>query len=292
MGFKIVSYKYLIRKVYDKCFELVGSLPVGICIVIKSKKCGFFGDLAQTLNGIRFAEQAGIDCQVYWDKRSLYFDERQGCNVWDYYFNNSRFTFSRKRRYRLNFSIAYYPSAFGFPCYPGLSVKDSTCFAISRFCILRQDIFDDIETYVQQNFTPTVLGVHYRGTDAIAGYEGRSTPTVDKLVLLITEMLSSKQFGSIFLASDDSNAVEILTETFGSIIHFKNCLRSIDGRSIHGHYDKGIDGSGYQKGYEVLVDACILSRCDVLLHAGSRVVWFASSKESKLILVNVKDLTS
>jgi len=271
---------------------MAGSLPVGICIIIQSKKCGFFGDLSQTLNAIRFAEQAGIDCQVCWGKRSLYFDQRKGSNVWDYYFNNSRFTFSSKRRYRINFRIAYYPSAFEFPCYPGLSVKDSTSFAISKFCILRQHINDDIESYIRENFTATVLGVHYRGTDAIAGYEGRTTPTVDKLVLLIKEKLSSNHFGSIFLASDDSNAVEILTQTFGSIVHFKNCLRSADGSSIHGHYDKGLEGSGYQKGYEVLVDACIISKCDVLLHAGSRVVWFASSKETKLILWDVTDLRS
>ena len=286
VAFKRLSYRYLIRKVYDKCFELAGFLPVGVCIVIKSKKCGFFGDLTQTLNAIRFAEQAGIDCQVCWDKRSLYFDERQGSNVWDYYFKNSRFTFSRKR-YRLNFRIAYYPSAFEFPCYPGLSVRDSTSFAISRFCILRQYIIDDIESYIQENFTPTVLGVHYRGTDVIAGKEGRSAPSDDQLVRLIKEKLSTNQFGSIFLASDDSNAVETLSEAVGSFVHFKDCLRSIDGNSIHGHYDKGLQGSGYQKGYEVLVDACILSRCDVLLHGGSGVVWFASSKETKLILCDV-----
>ena len=284
MGVKKLTYRYLFRKVYDKCFELAGFLPVGVCIVIKSKKCGFFGDLSQALNAIRFAEQAGIDCQVCWDKRSLYFDEKQGNNVWDYYFNNSRFTFSRKRNFRLNFRIAYYPSAFGFPGYSGLSVKDSTSYAISKFCILKQNIIDHIESYIRANFTPTVLGVHYRGTDAKAGYESRSAPTVDQMVLLIKKKLSNNQFGSIFLASDDSNAVEILSKTFGSILHFKNCLRSADGSSIHGHYDNGLKGSGYQKGFEVLVDACILSHCDFLLHAGSQVVWFASSKETKLVL--------
>ena len=85
--------KKIIRYLYDYFFILLSKLPFQVTLIIKSKKCGFFGDLAQTLNAIRFCEMNALNCKVHWDENSLSFDVNFGRNVWGYYFNKSEFHF-------------------------------------------------------------------------------------------------------------------------------------------------------------------------------------------------------
>ena len=272
----------LSRSLYDLIFIAAGSLHIGLTIRIKSKRCGYFGDLAQTINAIRFAEIVGLNCEVDWNDESLYYDENCGNNVWEYYFIQSKFSFSGKAIFKL--TVPYFPTAFEFPCYSGMSTKDSTAAAISKFCRLKQEVVDIVEAYISDNFSGETLGVHIRGTDAANGYEGRTSPSLEKLHLKIDNWLSARKNGTIFLATDDLNAMNRLSATFGRRLHFRECLRSDDGNSIHGHYDNGQQGSGYQKGLDVLIDSLILSRCTEVFYRGSRVAWFASSKNPGLIM--------
>jgi hypothetical protein len=89
--------KFICRNLYDFLFIIIGRLPIGLTIKIKSKKCGFFGDFAQTLNAIRFSEINSFNCKVDWDHRSLYYDVNFGQNVWEYYFNKSEYIFTKKK---------------------------------------------------------------------------------------------------------------------------------------------------------------------------------------------------
>ncbi len=266
--------RYFYRKVYDLFFSLLNWFPFGVTIIIKSKKCGFFGDLCQTLNAIRFAEICGMNCEVDWNKESLYFDKAYGQNVWEYYFHTSKFFFSTKKNHYLR--IPYYPSAYDITVYQSLSVKESVALAISKFCRLKQEISDFIDSYVRLNFADHVLGVHFRGTDVAAGFDNRSSLQLDQVILQIDEFIKINKDANVFVATDDFNAIKKLDENFGSLINYRDCIRSSNGNSIHGHYDEGLAGSGFQKGFDVLIDAYLLSECDSLIYKGSRVMWFAS----------------
>lgn len=274
------------RKYYDSGFVLLSKF-FDVKISIKSKHCGFFGDLAMTLNAICFAEITGLRFDVDWDKRSLYFDAAAGQNVWHYFFTPP--LQSRKSR-KISLSLPYFPDAFGFPVYDNLSERKSIGIAIERYCTPKPEISEIIENYVRENFSSIAnLGVHYRGTDAAAGFENRKCAKLECLETRIADWLKQNQDGRIFLASDDASGVELLKSKFGPSLHSRDCIRSDNGKSIHGHYDDGFTGTGYEKGLDVLVDASLLSRCDLMLNQGSRVAWFAKSKNPELLTQQIND---
>ena len=272
------SIKPVLRRIYDGCI-LVSAKIFEVKLYIKSKHCGLFGDLAQTLNAIRFAEINDLDFEIDWDKNSLYFDSAIGKNVWYYFFKCHPKSFRHSRKIKIG--IPYYPTAYGFPVYTGLSERQSIGTAIQRYCTPRPEITKIIEDYVKDNFSENAnLGVHYRCTDVAAGFENRAVAKLDSLQFKIKDWIKNNPNGRIFLASDDARAVEFLKERYCTHLHSRECIRSKDGNSIHGHYDGGILASGYDKGVDVIVDANLLSRCDQLLHQGSRVAWFARAKSN------------
>jgi len=274
------------RGIYHGVFRALSKSPVDITMSIRSRSCGFFGDTATTLNGIRFAEMNGIDCAVEWGQRSLYLDPASGPNVWKYAFAESKFAFRGSAKER-SIHLPYYPTPDPFPSYQDLSERESLALAISKFCKPTTEITQIVEAYISTNFAPTTLGVHYRGTDAAAGFENRNTTSVQQLEIVISDWLKKNPEGNVFLATDETSAIDKLSERFPGVIHYRECIRSIDGKSVHGHYDDGNSGNGRQKCIEVLVDAILMSKCNLLCARGSRVVWFATSMNPKLELIEI-----
>lgn len=270
-----------LRPVYESLFRGLARLPGNPVLRIQSKRCGLFGDIAITLNAIRFAERSGLDCQVDWGKRSLYFDPDVGDKVWEYLFERSQFSFAGDHG-GPSYGLPYYESAFKFPPYEGMSERDSLARAIREWCRPKPGVQELVDAHLSAHFATANLGVHYRGTDAVAGFEDRSIATLDKIEHKIVEWLDSNPGGKVFLASDDAIAVAQLAARFPDRLHHRECLRSSDGNSLHGHYDAGQRSSGFTKATEVLVDALLLSNCDLLLHCESRVAWFARAKNPQL----------
>ncbi|HAV12075.1 MAG TPA: hypothetical protein DCX06_01080 [Opitutae bacterium] len=256
-----------------------------MALSVQSKRCGFFGDLATALNGIRFAERVRIDCAVNWDKRSLYFDSEAGPNVWDYCFAQSNFN-SNQSRGPIRFSLPYYPTASGFIPYSGSSERESLSHAISKFCKPHRFIEERVENYMEAQFAPRTLGVHYRGTDASAGFEGRRSVGFPEVEHTISKWLKQNRDGNVFLATDSHEAVERLSSRFPGAIHWQDCLRSHNENSLHGHYDRGNDSSGLKKAIDVYTDAVLLSQCSLVYADGSRVIWFAAAKNLNLEVRN------
>lgn len=50
-------------------------------------RCGFFGNMFMTLNGIRLCEAAGVLPQPFWGQESLFYEKEHGTNAWEYYFD-------------------------------------------------------------------------------------------------------------------------------------------------------------------------------------------------------------
>lgn len=271
-----------LRPCYESLFRLLAATPAKPTLLVKSRGCGFFGDVKITLNGIRFAEMTGIDCVVDWGKESLYFDPDAGKNVWEYFFSQSKFIFSHFSS-RFSLPIPFYPSASDILVYEGLDRRESTFRAIERYCVPKMEITKSIDGYIREYFASETLGVHFRGTDAAAGYEGRQVIALGRLETEMDKWLSAHPSGNIFLASDDAFVVEYLARRFAGVLHFRDHLRSKDGTSLHGHYDKGVAGNGYRKGSEVLIDALLLSKCVLLFHdGGSQVSSFAKTRNPAL----------
>ncbi|RWP97576.1 hypothetical protein [Mesorhizobium sp.] len=252
----------------------LGRLPFAPRVAIQSGGCGFFGDLFIALNGLRFAELHNLVAEVVWGPKSLYFDASAGPNAWTYYFRESRFSFGRPGR--TYWSLPFRAGAQEFHRYNGLSTRASVHRAIERFCVLRPELAAEVDTFVNAEFVPgRTLGVHVRLTDAAAGRENRRVLSLDHFIDATRDCLHSGEAERIFLASDEQRTIDRYIAEFGDRVVFSPALRSVDGTSIHGHYDGGVAGSSFGKGRDVLVDALLLAQCNHLIRSHSRVTCFS-----------------
>lgn len=264
--------KIIYRKFLNTSFCNV--LPFDLSI--KSGRAGFFGEVFCTLNGIRFAEILGRNAIVEWGRTSAYFDSSVSKNAWGAFFKDISFSFSNVDRYQSSFKIPFKPGGEDFIPYNDLSIRESLNIAIHKWCRPVDSVMDDVKSFIESKFLfSSILGVHVRQTDAQKGFEGRLSVGLSEFFNAVDCWLLDNPNGGIFLASDDSATVDMFKERYGFRVVCQDCIRSLDGSSIHGHYDYGVDGSGFSKGREVLIDSLILAHCDYLIRTHSRVTAFS-----------------
>lgn len=259
---------------------------------ILTGQCGFFGNMFMTLNGVRACEFAGVQPEPWWDRTCLYFDDSRGLNAWDNYFQPMPAIDRQPGATRGRRVLAFRPTADAItPRYAGLSVRQSYARCIARYIHLR----DDVRQMVDRDWAAVsqggrVVGVHVRMTDASAGREGRQGFSFDQYFQRVDREVAHLPDSRVLLASDAVEAVDAFVERYGDRVATLDCIRSADGTSIHGHYDAGVTGSPYQKGLEVVRDAYLLARCDVLIGGYSRVTAYALCLSPDLAFVNVGEV--
>lgn len=283
-----MSYFYRAQNI---AFSVLFQARLPLRLLIGSGRCGFFGDVFMALNGIRFAETNRARAMVNWRRKSLYFDEETERNVWDLCFEQSSFDFTSQHSCLNSIDVGYRPSAQTFASYEGHSVISSLNRAINNWCRPRGEIKGIVDQFVGEHFRcGAPIGVHVRLTDAALGFENRAPASVDDFIKQTCCVLDKFGDKKIFLASDEEFVVERFRSVFGQRVVVRNALRSIDGRSIHGHYDKGLIASGNVKAVDVLVDALILARCDIIIRSHSRVTAFSLCMNNNLKFVDLDRL--
>ena len=121
-----------------------------------------------------------------------------------------------------------------------------------------------------------ILGVHVRGTDFNHGYSGHPRVVTPKEYLEKTKEIFSKgKYDRIFLATEDSGALELFRNEFDKeLVYYDDVFRSAndigphimpDNRPLH-HYKLGL---------EVLRDVYTLANCDALVCGLSQVSFTA-----------------
>ena len=253
-------------------------------IRVRSGGCGFFGDVFQAANAIRFAEVNSISCEIKWGAESLYSNGGTG-NAWLDFFEEFKYEFGGSG----GLVIPYAGNSFPVATYRGMSVRQSYNCILRAYVNPIHWIVDECERFARENLGDAAkLAVHVRGTDAAAGFEDRKTATLEMYLGEVDVWLSENPKGKVYLATDELRVLETFRREFGENVVFRDCLRSESGASIHGHYDNGILGDPVQKGIEVLMDALILAKCDVLVRGHSMVTCFSLCWNPELIFVDIE----
>ena len=278
----------LIRSAQDWSAKLlVGAVP-GARLAVQSGGCGFFGDLFIALNGLRYAERHKLSCEVDWRARSLYFDPKVGGDAWSSYFMQSRFDFGASFFKTRPISVPYFPGAQEFSPYDGLTVRQSVGRAIASFCAVRPEIMDKVNHFTRSKFSPGgMVGVHVRRTDAARGEENRRVLSIEHFISATEDALRERALSGVFLASDDAGVVGEFRKAFGDSVVTTDSIRSLDGTSLHGHYDGGVAGSPRQKGEEVLIDALLLAKCEFIVRGHSRVTCFSLCLDPQIPFIDL-----
>jgi hypothetical protein len=133
------------------------------------------------------------------------------------------------------------------------------------------------------------LGVHRRvGNVMVTNLQSDgAVPSVDSLIERCRSILQPESRESmIFLATDDSEAVDAFASTFGErLIVQENVQRTTAGKA-EVHF-RGWDELSLSDAQDVLTDTLLLSHCHVLLHGSSAISTVASLLNPELKLVRV-----
>jgi len=140
---------------------------------------------------------------------------------------------------------------------------------IDEFIKVKPAILDKVDAFVDAHFRRRrMIGVHIRGGEhniEIEGWHRMARAPESLYCREIDTYLRSKADANIFVATDNTQTLEIFRQRYGDRVICYDSQRSSSGRAPH------CETTGYEIGEEVLIDGLLLSRCDFMVHGISSV---------------------
>lgn len=241
--------------------HIIGSRPIA----------GFFSNFCGVLNHLDWCEKNNMTPVVYWDKDSLYW-QRSGYNgsfnVWEYYFepvSAATATASEPRDHRYSAYGDNGAGTFG----QTLIGNDITHYAnslINKYITVKTTIKHKVESFYAQHMADKkTIGIHLRGTD-----KKTEIPAVDPLVIMERANKEAEQLGDcqFLIATDEYRLLELAQEKLNRPVIFYSCQRAsadLPLHLVHSIQERAVLGE------DVLIEALLLTKCDLFLHSYSNV---------------------
>jgi hypothetical protein len=261
---------------------------------LRSEYHGLFSEFHSVLGALIYArEHGGAGVRVAFDS-PLYVDARYGSNWWSYFFEHDTMRVddgaSNAPELTLDGIVTKYGRYGGFSdvvqgatpyLYPmTFGVDRHTLHAlVASDAMVRPEIADEVQALARAQFEPGafVVGVHYRGTDAVHRWAGplrhyRTTAVpyesyVDE-VRRVLAAAAPRTF-QVFVATDESAFVEAARRAFpGRVTLLDSPRAGSDGRPVH--LTAGAV-SPYEKGKSAMLDALLLASTNHLVKGRSNL---------------------
>jgi hypothetical protein len=160
--------------------------------------------------------------------------------------------------------------------------------------VTNQRILDEVRRTQEQSLEGRFcIGVHRRvGNAMVANLQSKGyVPSLELFVKTVESMLSVlKGEGisdcAVFLATDDAEAVDVFRRAFGPGLTVRDGVQRTTSDAAEVHF-RDWDLLSIADAEDVLIDAILLSKCNVLVHASSSVSTVASIMNPSLALVRV-----
>lgn len=283
-----------------------------LVIRINHSHAGFFAYVNFALNQLVYAEKNGLHPVVYFgpsseDGPNAFHDASRGQNMWDYYFQpvadltyddlqarldapddplspGDLVRLSNKELWDVHCreadSIFPYPHSIHVDSYrddPQWYDKQRSRAQklVRRYVRVKPHVLSKVDAFEQEHFRGhTVLGIHLRGTD-----KGTARGPIELMRIVepkeyfphIDDYLRKSGDCKIFVATDQVQFVDTIRKRYGSRVMSYESMRTTGARNPFEY----MDGLGYRKGEDVLIDCLLLSRCNYLLKCTSAVGEFA-----------------
>lgn len=244
---------------------------------------GFFSDLIRTLSLIYYADYYNLVPVVRYSAGFSYAEDHEvngTTNPFEYYFeqpgeydittlNNAGCVISSRKE---NAALAGKLNKSGY----GYDYSEEYLMEMGRivdkYIKLNKESKAFVEKEVEKFRNHSVLGVHVRGTDFKRNYKNHPIyiPCTEYLEKA-KELFNDGQYDMVYLATDDTEALELFEETFGNkLLYCEDVVRSNENETVM-KSDENRDNHHYLLGLEVLRDAYCLSRCQGLVAGVSQV---------------------
>lgn len=275
--------------------EELGGTKVSGCIYhikMEPSYSGFFADHNRLLSLLYYADYYGMKPVVEYGEKYSYREEHpvNGTeNPFEYYFEQpcgigleelgkyKGVLCSRKENAALAGRLNKRPGSGGY----GMTEEYITALAAvsKKYIRLNETVGAMIEDNLQQTIqNKSVLGVHIRGTDFKKNYNGHPICVGPEEYLREAQDLMNADdagYDKVFLATDDSNAIQLFQEAFGDkLVYYKDVTRS-DGDETVMKSNSTRENHHYMLGFEVLRDMMTLAACRGLIAGLSQVSYSA-----------------
>jgi hypothetical protein len=288
--------------------------------IMCERDVGLFSLIQQIVANIPWALAAGRTPIVYFAKRCVYFTPRGyngGDNVWEYYFEPLLADFpvaSIPPRVRQAIDTDFMQGTKVFRSFdnniimschfgyhrrlkgkalsipwgwhdPDLALRKTTAELIRQYIRPLPSIRAKAETFHERHMKGRhVFGVNARGTDVTSNAEvrgrRRGSLVLEDYIREIRKLVERVPDAALFVATDDQNTVDRLTDVFGSRVIAYDSLRHIGGDPAGvgptGHqmpaYIAGDPEKAARNGEEAVIEYLLLCRCQHLVHNGVGVV--------------------
>ena len=120
--------------------------------------------------------------------------------------------------------------------------------------------------------TKRTLGVHYRGTDFKLNYDNHPVSVqIEQEFVVVDKALKEYNYEQIFLATDETKAVEKFRERYGNrVVWYQDVFRG-EGNTSVAFSESNRSCHKYRLAYEVIRDAFTLSMCQGFIAGVSQV---------------------
>jgi len=243
-------------------------------IVVGARGAGFFSEFFSIINHLAWAERAGKKIYAYWNKDFLYFvpigyNNAKG-NAWEFYFAPTvNIQNSNKRKFKIKSKIRRgidAPDGSQFDIHSNnWVVSKATALKIreiiDRHISLKPPVAERINSFYRTHIQgKRTIGIHWRGTDK---YQEIVIIPFAKIIAKANEF--ADETDQFLIASDQQNFLDYAQANLKKPVQYYPCFRSTNGQPIHLRYSKA------KKGEDVLVEAILLSKCDLFIHTRSNV---------------------
>ena len=226
---------------------------------------GMFGAANQVLSQLYLFEArllptvSGITVDL--KKNGLYYDPSYGPNWWTYYFEPICVGSAK------NATIVYPTSEQ----YTDALVKrrritrKAAAQIVKKHIHIKPHIQEKIDAFISQFFLGRyVIGIHYRGTDKC-----KEAPRVAYKTIFeeINKRIPQEKLYALFIATDEVEFLEQAQEKYPNQVIATESHRANNG-NIGVHFS---NKNNYILGEEALIDAYLLSKCDVLIRTSSNL---------------------
>jgi hypothetical protein len=258
----------------------------GVCSIEIDRKgpVGFFAQMNWCLYMFQYCERCGLIPDIHLTDK-IYLDRKRGPNWLGYYFDPSKPMSSQEitRRVRYTKKISDFRQ-IGLPATPNISV-DEGARLLRKYLLPKPHIIKIVDDFWRAlNVDGPVLGVHFRGTD-----KSSEAPRVswDYCLTVIEKYLhENNSLAAVFVSSDEQKFIDFIKISVTDVpVHSRDDhYRSVDDRPVH----IALEGGGYEKGEDALVNALVLAKCAILIRTTSFLSAWASifNPNIKVVLLN------
>ena len=257
-------------------------------VIRNSPGGGFFSIFFTILINLQFIKNKKlipiVDLENFHTKYNERLKINKTYNSWEYYFQNfSKFNLNEIYRSKNVF-------------FSNLKIDTRKFVNIKTIKQFRKIIKDQLKInkkiikifkkiYKKKFQNHKVVGLHFRGSD-MKNTPNHPFPLTFKQVYNIIDELIAKNYDKIFLVTEEKKYVKILQQKYKQKLIFLNSFRTNDNK-LFTHYSRKYHR--YKLGKEILIEALLLSKCDILVSTKTNVILSAlsfSSKPKKIILID------